>query len=332
MRETNLIANASRGRVILAFAAVYILWGSTYLAIRVAIETLPPLLMAGSRFMLAGTLLYVWMRLRGVASPTRGHWRSAAIVGGFLLLGGNGGVVWSEQRVPSGLAALIVATVPLWMALLGWWLGQAPRPSGRIAAGLFLGLFGVVLLVAARGVGDPTGVDPLGAVVLVGAALSWSYGSLWSRHADLPRSPFLATAMQMMAGGALLFVAGVLRGEFSHFDVGAVSHRSLFAVLYLLVFGSLIGFSAYVYLLRATTPARVSTYAFVNPAVAVFLGWLLAGEALTHRTAGAAVVILSGVILIVVTGGPRRRPAADPVAVPATTGSAELDAPARASL
>jgi drug/metabolite transporter (DMT)-like permease len=326
MRESNLIANASRGRVLVAFAAVYVIWGSTYLAIRVAIETLPPLLMAGTRFVLAGSLLYAWMRLRGAAPPQRAHWRSAAVVGGFLLLGGNGGVVWAEQRVPSGLTALLVATVPLWMALLGWWLGHERRPNRRVTAGLFLGLLGVGLLVAARGVGDPTGVDPVGAVVLVGAALSWAYGSLWSRHAELPRSPFLATAMEMIAGGALLLLASGVRGEWSGFDPRAVSVRSFVAVAYLLVFGSLLGFTAYIYLLRATTPTRVATYAFVNPAVAVVLGWLVAGEALTHRTAGAAAVILTGVVLLVTASMRMPRLGGDRAKAPVLAACLEPDA------
>lgn len=332
MRESNLIANAARGRVLVAFAAVYVIWGSTYLAIRVAIETLPPLLMAGTRFLLAGSLLYGWMRLRGAERPQRAHWRSAAIVGGFLLLGGNGGVVWAEQRVPSGLTALLVATVPLWMTLLGWWLGHERRPNRRVAAGLFLGLLGVGLLVAARGVGDPTGADPLGAVVLVGASLSWAYGSLWSRRAELPRSPFLATAMEMMAGGALLLVASGLRGEWLRLDPSAVSTRSLVAVSYLVVFGSLVGFTAYVYLLRASTPTRVATYAFVNPAVAVVLGWLVAGEALTHRTAGAAAIILTGVVLLVTASMRLPRLGRDRDEAPAAAACLEPDAlPVRAS-
>lgn len=291
-----------RSRLLLAFAAVYTIWGSTYLAIRVVLETLPPFTMAGVRFVLAGLLLYAWMRLRGQPAPSLRQWRSAAVVGGLLLLGGNGGVVWAQQRVPSGVAALLVSTTPLWFAVLGWLRGDAPRPSRAVALGLGLGMAGVALLVGSRGAHSGRTVDPLGAAVLTAATLAWSYGSLWSRRADLPRSPFLATAMEMLCGGALLLVAGLVHGEWARFDVGAASPRSLVALAYLLVFGSLLGFSAYIYLLRATTPARASTYAFVNPVVAMFLGWLVAGEALSSQALGAAAVILSGVVLIVLGG------------------------------
>ena len=301
MTETPLHP-ARRSRVLLAFAAVYIIWGSTYLAIRVVLETLPPFTMAGVRFVLAGLLLYAWMRLRGQAAPSLRQWRSAAVVGGLLLLGGNGGVVWAQQRVPSGVAALLVSTVPLWFALLGWLRGDARRPTRAVALGLGLGMAGVALLVASRGAHSGRTVDPLGAVALTAATLAWSYGSLWSRRADLPRSPFLATGMEMLCGGALLLVAGLVHGEWARFDLGVASPRSLVALAYLLVFGSLLGFSAYIYLLRATTPARASTYAFVNPVVAMFLGWLVAGEALSGQALGAAVVILSGVVLIVLGG------------------------------
>jgi drug/metabolite transporter (DMT)-like permease len=295
-----------RGRLLLAFAAVYLIWGSTYLAIRIAIETLPPLIMAGTRFMFAGTLLFAWSRWRGAPSPSWRHWRSAAVVGGFMLLGGNGGVVWAEQRVPSGLAALLIATVPLWMVMLAWGLRQGPRPTGRVALGLVFGITGVTWLVSARGSTGNAAIDPVGAGVLVLAALAWAFGSLRSRHAVMPKSPFLATGMQMIAGGALQFLAGLARGEWGRFDPGAVSLRSGIALVYLMIFGSLIGFTAYLFLLRTTTPARASTYAFVNPVVAVFLGWLLAGEVLTPRTLGAAAVILIGVTLLVTTS---QRPA-----------------------
>jgi drug/metabolite transporter (DMT)-like permease len=258
--------------------------------------------MAGTRFVLAGLLLYAWMRHRGQPAPSLRQWRSAAFVGGLLLLGGNGGVVWAQQRVPSGLAALMVSTVPLWMALLGWMRGDAPRPSRSVALGLGLGMTGVALLVSSRGSHAERSVDPLGAAALTLAALSWTYGSLWSRRADLPRSPFLATAMEMLCGGALLLLAGLVHGEWARLDFAAVAPRSLFSLAYLVVFGSLLGFSAYIYLLRATTPARATTYAFVNPVVAMLLGWLVAGEALSPQAVGAAVVILSGVVLIVLGG------------------------------
>ncbi len=305
------IPGRRRSRLLLAFAAVYLIWGSTYLAIRIVLESLPPFTMAGIRFVLAGIVLYAWMRFRGERAPSARQWRAALVVGGLLLLGGNGGVVWAQQRVPSGLAALLVSTVPLWMALLGWLRGDAPRPSRAVVLGLGLGLAGVVLLVGSRGAHAERAVDPWGAAALTAATLSWTYGSLWSRRAELPSSPFLATAMEMICGGGLLLVAGSLHGEWARIDVASASARSLVALAYLAVFGSLLGFSAYIYLLRETTPARATTYAFVNPVVAMFLGWLVAGEALPPQALGAAAVILTGVVLIVFggAGGARARAA-----------------------
>jgi drug/metabolite transporter (DMT)-like permease len=303
MTDLHRLRQASRPQLLAAFAAVYIIWGSTYLAIRFAIETLPPHTMAGVRFLLAGALLYAWARWRGAPAPAPRHWWSATLVGAFLLLGGNGGVVWAEQRVPSGMAALLIATVPLWMVLLEWLRG-GPRPSRRTLLGLVFGLVGVALLVRSRGLAAGQGVDPLGALVLVLGALSWAWGSLYSRQAPLPPSPLLATAMEMAMGGLLLLVFGLARGEMHAFQPQLVSLRSLLALAYLLVFGSLLGFTAYIWLLHHTTAARASTYAFVNPLVAVVLGWALAGEALTPRMLVAAGIIVSGVCIIVMS---RRR-------------------------
>jgi drug/metabolite transporter (DMT)-like permease len=288
----------TRLRVAAAFAAVYVLWGSTYLAIRFALESLPPFWMASSRFLIAGTLLYVWARRRGEPAPTRIHWRSALIVGGLLLMGGNGGVVWAEQRVPSGLAALLVATVPLWMVMLdgagrGW-----RRPPVQVLLGIGLGLAGVALLVGPGKFAGGLGVDPLGAGALLLGALCWATGSLYSRRAPLPPSPLLGTAMEMLGGGACLAVAGLVSGEWGRLDLAAATPRSLLAVGYLVVFGSLVGFTAYVWLLRVSTPPLVATYAYVNPVVAVLLGWAFAGEPVTARTLVAAAVIVGAVVLI----------------------------------
>jgi drug/metabolite transporter (DMT)-like permease len=288
----------SRARVATAFAAVYIIWGSTYLAIRFAVETLPPLLMAGTRFVVAGAALIAWQRLRGAPWPRAVHWREAAVVGGLMLLGGNGGVCWAEQTVPSGPTALIVGTIPLWMALLDWlWLRGAP-PGAGIVLGLALGIAGVALLVGPSGLAGRA-VPPLGASVVVFASVAWAAGSLYSRRAKLPNPPFLAIGMEMLAGGALLLAAATIAGEWTRLDLARVSTRSSLALAYLIVFGSFLGFSAYIWLLRATTAARASTYAFVNPVVAVFLGWALAGEPLTPRTLVAAAVTVTGVVLII---------------------------------
>jgi drug/metabolite transporter (DMT)-like permease len=291
-------------RLIIAFAAVYLIWGSTYLAIRFAIETIPPLLMAGARFLVAGSALYAWVRVRhGVAKPDFHHWRAAALVGGLMLLGGNGGVVWAEQRVPSGITALLIATMPLWMALLDWLRPRGVTPTWRGLTGLVLGFAGAIVLV---GPGELVGggrVDPWGAGVLMCASLSWAIGSMRSRSARLPRSPLLATAMEMLAGGVLLTFLGLLTGEGARLDPSVVSLRSLLSLGYLIVFGSLVGFTAYIWILRKTTLARASTYAFVNPVVAVILGWALASEPLTLRTLLAAGVIVPGVWFIISATG-----------------------------
>lgn len=288
----------SRGKVIAAFAAIYTIWGSTYLAIRFAIETLPPFLMAATRFLVAGSLLYM-LALRGrTRAPSAAEWKAAAIVGGLLLMGGNGAVVWAQQTVPSSVAALLIAVTPAWMVLLDWvWLG-ARRPGVRTVSGLVLGFGGLALLVGPDSLRG-SGMIPLaGALVLMAGSLSWSVGSIYSKHA--PKHPHAAVsiAMQMLAGGCLLLLAGLAHGEAARVDLAAVSVRSGLAVLYLIVFGSLVGYSAYVWLLGVVRPARVATYAYVNPLVAVLLGWTLAGEALTVRMSIAAGIIIAGVALI----------------------------------
>lgn len=297
--------NARRAWIIAALAAVYIIWGSTYLAIRFAVETLPPFLMAAVRFLVAGGVLYGWRRAKGFPRPTRSQWREATIVGGLMLLGGNGGVVWAEQWIESGTAALIVATVPLWMVILDWLSPGGRAPRRMVWAGIAVGLAGVAILFGAPDDGE---MYTAGWVVLVGASISWAVGSIYSRSAALP-APLLATGMQMLAGGALLLVAGVVTGELRGLDPTAFSTRSVLSLLYLIVFGALIGYSAYVWLLRVTTPAVASTYAYVNPVVAVFLGWMLAGEALTPRIMVASGVIV-GAVALITRAGRRPRPVA----------------------
>lgn len=300
-----------------AFAALYLIWGSTYLAIRFAIETIPPFTMAGARFLTAGLALYLWARATGVPSPTARQVRDGGIVGAFLLLGGNGAVVWAEQWVPSGLAALLVATVPLWMVLLDWLWAGGSRPRVGVWFGLAWGLAGVGLLTGGLG-GEA--FEPqawLGAVVILLGSLSWAMGSIYSRTARVPAGPRMATAIQMLVGGALLTALAGLGGEWAGFRLDDVSARSWAALAYLVVFGALVAYSAYIWLLRVTTAARVSTYAYVNPVVALILGWLLADEPLGVRTLVAAGVILSAVMLLNRLGGrPRARDAAP------TTGAA----------
>ncbi|HEX7051696.1 MAG TPA: EamA family transporter [Longimicrobiales bacterium] len=328
MSESSGRLEAPTSRVVAAFAAVYLIWGSTYLAIRFAIETLPPFLMLGARYLVAGAVLYGWLRFRGAPRPRRAEWGAATVIGGLLLLAGNGAVAWAEQRVASGVAALLVALVPVWMVLVDWARPGGTRPSARVLLGLLVGFIGLGLLVGPGELGGGA-ADPLGAGALMLGSIAWAGGSIYSRHAPLPSQPLLATAIEMLAGGALLTVAGLSLGEGAALDLGAITGTSALAVLYLIVFGSLVGYTAYTWLLQVSTPARVSTYAYVNPVVAVFLGWALAGEPLTARVLLAAAVIIAGVAVITMTrggrGGPRRGPTgvgdegARPASAPAVT-------------
>jgi drug/metabolite transporter (DMT)-like permease len=299
MSEIKSQENASTLKLVLAFGAVYIIWGSTYLAIRYAIETLPPLLMAGSRFIIAGGILYAWARMRGAPRPEAGSWRRPALVGALLLLGGNGMVVLAEQSVPSGLTALLIATEPLMIVLLDWARPGGSRPIGKVAVGLALGFAGMVLLVGPAGIMGGGAVDPVGAGMIAIASLSWAAGSLYAARAKPQRTDAtLAAAMQMLAGGVFLMAAGLVRGEAAGFSFADVSLRSLGAAAYLILFGSLVGFTSYSWLLRVTRPSVASTYAYVNPVVAVFLGWALAGEPVSLRTLVAATIIIGAVAMI----------------------------------
>lgn len=289
---------ASRGQIIAAFASIYLVWGSTYLAIMYAVETIPPFIMGGARFLISGTLLYAWARYRGGQKPTRLHWRNALIAGAFLLLGGNGAVVWAEQYVPSGLTALLVSILPFWLVIIEWARPPRRRPSGLVLAGLVLGFIGIIVLIGPGNIGGNGDVPLLGALVLILGSLSWAIGSFWSRDAKLPESGLLTTGMEMLGGGLLLLIVGVLSGELGRFDVHNVSKASAMGLLYLITFGSLIGFTSYIWLLDKVSPARLGTYAYVNPIVAVLLGWAIAGESLTIRTGIAAAIVICAVALI----------------------------------
>jgi len=279
-----------------ALIAVYLIWGSTYLAIRYAVETMPPFLMAAVRFIISGGFLYALRRFSGDPRPNAVEWRSATIIGIFLLVGGNGGVVWAEQFVTSSLAALLVATVPLWMVLM-----DAFRPAGHwpgllAVAGILIGFGGVVLLIrSVAGSADTTNL--LGAAALILASLAWSIGSLYGRNARLPASQLLGTAMEMLAGGVALLLLATVLGEWSDLDIATVSRRSVLALVYLTVIGSS-AFVAYVWLLRVAPTPLVATYAYVNPLVAVLLGYFLAQEPMTVRTLLAAALILGSVALV----------------------------------
>ncbi|MFZ0827838.1 MAG: EamA family transporter [Verrucomicrobiia bacterium] len=296
--------------VIAAFATVYVIWGSTYLGIRYAVESIPPFLMAGTRNLTAGLLLYAFARARGGATPSRIEWRDAAITGGLLLAVGNGGVTWAEQFIPSSVTALLVALTPLWMVLFDWLRPAGVRPRPFVVAGLAVGFAGVALL--AHGNGDhPGAAHGWGIAALMAASISWAFGSIFGRHANKPASPLLGVAMQMIAGGTLLLGLAILRGEASEFSFGQVTWLSASAWLYLIVAGSLVGYTCYVWLLHATTPARVATYAYVNPFIAVLLGCTIGREAFSHELLVAGGLILLAVALIV-RGGTRHAAAETP--------------------
>jgi len=287
------------GVLVVSFLLVYLLWGATFFAIRIGVESFPPLLLAGMRHFSVGLGLYPILRWKTGIRPSAEHWKTAAVSGLLLLCVGNGGVCWAEQRVPSGIAALLVATVTLWMVLVEWLRPGGHPASVRTLFGIVLGFAGMAILVGPSKLGNSGRVEPVGAAILIVASLGWACGSLWSKHGSLPSSPMLGVAMQGLCGGGALWIAGLLTGEVAHFHPLAVPLRAWLAVGYLVVFGSCIGFTAYLYILKKSTAARVGTYAFVNPIVALMIGWLLGGEALSARTLLASAVILTAVVLVV---------------------------------
>lgn len=309
--STNPIVKRNPALLIAAFAAVYILWGSTYLAIKVGIETFPPFIMAGGRFFLAGSILFlVAMTTAEFEWPKAAHWKTSFIVGTLLLLGGNGGVVIASYFVPSSVTALLVATEPFFIVLLSWlWLKNG-RPGYRTNMGLIVGFIGVALLIFGQAKGGSSANGGygvwLGTVAVIAAAFSWAVGSLYGLRSPVPKSSLLTAGMQMLSGSFALFLVSLIRGEWSTFDPGAISGRSWFAVGYLIVFGSLVGFTAYSWLLKNAQPSMVATYAYVNPVVAVVLGWIILGEALTLPMLIGAVIVIGSVVLI--TGRKNRKP------------------------
>jgi drug/metabolite transporter (DMT)-like permease len=297
-----------KAKLIVALLTVYLVWGSTYLAIAVSNRSFPPLLMLSVRFLIAGALLYGWSVRRGdVAAerPGRREWRAAAVVGFLLLAVDTGGVGWAELRVPSGITALLVATVPVFIAVLDRLFFGVKLSFGAVA-GISIGLVGVAILVGPSGK-----LDVLGAIVILLASLAWAGGSVYARVAPLPRRPVLTAAMQMLCGGAMLGVAGLAAGEGSQIHPAAISAASLAAVAFLIVFGSVVAYTAYAWLLKSAPSSLVSTYAYVNPAVAVFLGWALVGEHVGGKEIAAGAVILSSVALLVFGRDPQV--AAEPI-------------------
>lgn len=282
-----------------ALFSIYIIWGSTYLAIQYAVESMPPFIMAGVRFLIAGSFLYIWRRLAGDEPPLKTHWRSAAIIGLFLLLGGNGGVVWAEQRVPSGIASVLIGATPLWMVLLDALRPGGNRPNTSTLAGVFLGFSGIVMMIGPfNGQNSQNSIDPTGAMVLIIGAMLWATGSIYGRQAKLPASPLLTTGMEMLAGGSGLLILGSLLGEWDRLNIHEIQTSSILGLVYLIIFGSLVAYSAYSWLLRVAPIPLIATYAYVNPMVAIFLGVVIAKEPLTLRTLLSALVIITAVALI----------------------------------
>jgi drug/metabolite transporter (DMT)-like permease len=275
-----------------AFAALYVLWGSNFLAIRYAAEEIPPFLMMGVRCALAGAILFAWGIWHDGARPRREHWVSAAAVGSLLFLGCHGLLAWAEQTVPSGVASLFLATTPVWLSLLDWAVG-GPRPTRRTAVGLALGLLGLVFLIG------PVPGPIVALLVLVASAFAWAAGSILSRHVPLPGSLVLSSGMQLLAGSVALSLAGLLAGEPARFDPSGLTARGLGGFAYMVIVSSLVGFTTFTWLMRVAPPAQVGTYAFVNPVVALAVGWAIGGEALSGATLGASAVIVAGVALIV---------------------------------
>lgn len=286
-------------KIWIALFSIYVIWGSTYLAIQFAVQSMPPFLMAGARSLIAGTILYLWRRLAGDDAPKPNHWRSAAVIGLFLLLGGNGGVVWAEQYVPSGLAAILIGATPFWMVLLDAIRPNGNRPNVRTVLGVVLGFGGIVFMINPMSTNSTHGsIHIIGALVCLLGSLLWATGSIYGHQAELPESPLLTTGMEMLAGGVGLTIFGSLTGEWSRLDFHTIQTSSWWGFSYLIIFGSLVAYSAYSWLLRVAPIPLIATYAYVNPVVAIFLGVVIAHETLTARTLVSAAVIIASVALI----------------------------------
>lgn len=310
-KSTSSPSHAPLSLIIAAFAIVYVIWGSTYLGIRYAVESIPPFLMAGARHFAAGLLLFGFAVARGAKAPTLIHWRDAAIAGTLMLVIGNGGVTWAEQLIPSGIAALLVALTPVWMVLIDWARPGGVRPRPLVGIGLAVGLAGVIVLARKQMAGTSSAYG-WGVAALLAASICWALGSVFNRTARKPESAFLGVALQMITGGGILFVISLLQGEAKQFSFAHVTALSFWAWLYLTIAGSLIAYTAYVWLLQVSTPARVATYAYVNPLIAVLLGCTIGREVFSQEIYLAGGLIIVAVVLVLRGGA---KPATAPVAV-----------------
>jgi drug/metabolite transporter (DMT)-like permease len=304
-------------KTLLAFSIIYFVWGSTFLAIRIGVHEVPPLILAAMRFFIAGIALFAWMRLSGTPSPTLREWASASILASCIFVLDYGCLFWAEQRVPSGIAAVMLAMIPVFMALSEIIFLRTQRLTVRLSSALLIGIGGVLILVS-RSIGlNEAPINTAGAMALVIASISWSIASALSRKLPLPESKAMSSGAQMLAGGVLLCIVSVAFGEFRGFHIAAVSARTWFALVYLIVFGSIIGFTAYVWLLHHESPTKVGTYAYVNPVVAVIVGYFLGGETIGVRTLLGSLLVLVSVIVITTTRAKKvsDAPSAEPLTV-----------------
>jgi drug/metabolite transporter (DMT)-like permease len=285
-------------KIWIALLALYIVWGSTYLAIRFAVETIPPFLSAGVRFLISGAILLVWQRAAGQPMPTRKQWISTFIIGSLLLLGGNGLVAWAEQTIPSGIAALMIGSIPMFLVVTEAFRPGGVKPNRWTVLGLLIGFIGIFLLVGPSDLTGGSKLNPFGIGALLFACLFWSLGSVYSKHADLPKSSLVSTGAQMLMGSIGLFAVSIVTGELTRWDPSGVSAKSLLGLVYLILIGSLIGFVSYGWLLQNAPISLVATYAYVNPIVAVLLGNWLAAEPLEPRIWLAAAIIVGSVMFI----------------------------------
>src|SRR6202166_1179076 len=291
----------SRWKILLAFAIIYLVWGSTFLAIRIGVQEVPPFLFAGMRFIVAGIVLYAWMRAKGTPSPARREWAAISLLAVLIFVMDYGLVFWAEQRVPSGIAAVMLATIPVFMSLAEILFLRTQGLTLRLAFALLVGIGGVGVLVSRSGGFGEKPIEISGAIALVVAAISWSLAATLTRKVTLPESKVMSSGAQMLTGGIFLTLTAALLGEFKGFHPQTVSSEAWFALAYLIIAGSIIAFTAYVWLIHHESPTKVGTYAYVNPVVAVVVGYFLGGEAVGRRTVFGTLLVLVSVIVITTT-------------------------------